>query len=149
MENLATHAPKRRYDQIKADYHAIIYADDEERARRAYARFEQKWRKDCPQVVKSLQESGEELLTFYRYPKSMWKMLRTTNCSERLNEEFRRRVKTQGSFPNADAGLKLLYGMCAAGVVLLRRIHGWKELPDVVYARRVKHGLIKSLDIAA
>jgi transposase-like protein len=149
LENLATHAPKRRYDQIKADYHAIIYADDEERARRAYARFEQKWRKDCPQVVKSLQESGEELLTFYRYPKSMWKMLRTTNCSERLNEEFRRRVKTQGSFPNADAGLKLLYGMCAAGVVLLRRIHGWKELPDVVYARRVKHGLIKSLDIAA
>ena len=149
LENLATHAPKRRYEDIKADYHAIIYADDEAQARRAYGRFEQKWRKECPEVVKSLQEGGEELLTFYRYPRSMWKMLRTTNCSERLNEEFRRRVKTQGSFPNADAGLKLLYGMCAAGVVLLRRIDGWKQLPDVVYATRVKHGLIKSLDIAA
>ncbi len=156
LENLATHAPKRRYEEMKADYHAIIYADDEAQARRAYARFEQKWRKECPEVVKSLQEGGEELLTFYRYPRSMWKMLRTTNrrcavayCSERLNEEFRQRVKTQGSFPNADAGLKLLYGMCAAGVVLLRRIDGWKQLPDVVYARRVKHGLVKPLDVAA
>ena len=76
-------------------------------------------------------------------------MLRTTNCIERLNEEFRRRVKTQGSFPNADAGLKLLYGMCAAGVVLLRRIDGWKQLPAVVSAMRMKHGLIQALDIAA
>jgi len=149
LENLATHAPKRRYEEIKADYHAIIYGEDEAEARRAYARFEQKWRKDCPGVVKSLQEGGEQLLTFYRYPRSMWKMLRTTNCIERLNEEFRRRVKTQGSFPNADAGLKLLYGMCAAGVVLLRRIDGWKQLPAVVSAMRVKHGLTKPLDIAA
>jgi transposase-like protein len=149
LENLATHAPKRRYEEIKTDYHAIIYAEDEAQARRAYARFEQKWRKDCPEVVKSLQEAGEELLTFYHYPRSMWKMLRTTNCIERLNEEFRRRVKTQGSFPNADAGLKLLYGMCAAGVVLLRRIDGWKQLPAVVSAMRMKHGLIQPLDIAA
>ena len=149
LENLATHAPKRRYEEIKADYHAIIYGEDEAEARRAYARFEQKWRKDCPGVVKSLREGGEQLLTFYRYPRSMWKMLRTTNCIERLNEEFRRRVKTQGSFPNADAGLKLLYGMCAAGVVLLRRIDGWKQLPAVVSAMRVKHGLTKPLDIAA
>jgi putative transposase len=149
LENLATHAPKRRYEEIKADYHAIIYGRDEAEARRAYARFEQKWHKDCPQVVKSLQEGGEELLTFYRYPRSMWKMLRTTNCIERLNEEFRRRVKTQGSFPNAEAGLKLLYGMCAAGVVLLRRIDAWKQLPAVVSAMRMKHGLTKPLDIAA
>lgn len=149
LENIATHVPKRRYEELKSDYHAIIYADDAAAAQLAYGRFERKWRKDCPKAVKSLNEAGRQLLTFYRYPKSMWKMLRTTNCIERLNEEFRRRVKTQGSLPNAEAGLKLLYGICAAGVVLLRRIDGWKHMPSTVYAKRVEQGLIEPLDEAA
>jgi Transposase, Mutator family len=49
----------------------------------------------APKVVVSLEQAGEELLTFYRFPKSQWKSLRTTNAIERLNGEFRRRVKTQ------------------------------------------------------
>jgi transposase-like protein len=34
---------------------------------------------------------------------AQWKALRTTNAIERINEEFRRRVKTQGSLPSQDA----------------------------------------------
>jgi len=41
-----------------------------------------------------LRESGDELLTFFRVPKTQWKTLRTTNVIERLHEEFRRRVKS-------------------------------------------------------
>lgn len=150
LANLFTHAPKRRYKEIKADYHAIVYAKSEAQARAAYARFEQKWGKSCPGVVKSLREGGEELLTFYRYPKGMWKMLRTTNCIERLNEEFRRRVKTQGSLPNVEAGLKLLYGLFAGGLIRLRRVNAWKQMPALVDRRRQELGLdTKRLDKAA
>lgn len=73
-------------------------------------------------MVKSLREGGDELLTFFHYPQRMWKMLRTTNGLERINEEFRRRVKTQGSLPNSNAALKLLYGLFARGMIVLRRI---------------------------
>jgi putative transposase len=149
LENLYTHAPKRHYDEIKEDYHAIIYAENEAHARQAWKSFQKKWEKNCPGVVKSLREGGDELLTFFRYPKSMWKMLRTTNCIERFNEEFRRRVKTQGSLPNTDAGLRLLYGLFASGLVVLRRIDGWQELAVLAQAKRIKHGLIKDLDQAA
>ncbi len=55
-----------------------------------------------------LQDGGGELLTFFTFPKAQWKTLRTTNVIERLNEEFRRRVETQGSLPTADAALILL-----------------------------------------
>jgi putative transposase len=147
--NLYTHAPRRHYEAIKEDYHAIIYADGEGAARRAYRRFERKWEKDCPAMVKSLREGGDELLTFFRYPSAMWKMLRTTNCLERINGEFRRRVKTQGSLPNTDAALKLLYGLFAGGMIVLRRMDGWQKLPQITQAKRVKHGLIKDLDTAA
>jgi transposase-like protein len=149
LENLYTHAPKRHYDEIKEDYHTIIYADSEALARRAYRRFENKWQRDCPAVVKSLREGGDELLTFFAYPQRMWKMLRTTNGLERINGEFRRRVKTQGSLSNSNAALQLLYGLFAGGMIVLRRIDGWQEMARITQAKRIKHGLIKPLDHAA
>jgi len=149
LVNLYTHAPTRHYDEIKEDYQAIIYADSEAQARRAYRRFEKKWEKDCPGVVESLREGGDELLTFFGYPPAMWKMLRTTNCIERINGEFRRRVKTQGSLPNNVAALKLLYGLFAGGMIVLRRHDGWPEIARITQVKRLKHGLIKDLDTAA
>jgi len=149
LENLYTHAPRRHYEQIEADYHAIVYAESEAEARKMYARFKDKWHKSCPEVVKSLDEAGDELLTFFRWPAEMWKMIRTTNCIERLNEEFRRRVKTQGSLPTTDAGVLLLFGLFACGIIYLRRIDGWKEIIPIVQVKRYEHGLIKTLDRAA
>ena len=59
----------------------------------------------------SLREGGDELLTFFSFPKDQWKTLRSTNVIERLHEEFRRRVKTQGSLPSEDAAVvRLLMG---------------------------------------
>jgi putative transposase len=50
--------------------------------------------------------------------------LRTTNALERINEEFRRRTKTQASLPGEDAVLLLLYGLLCSGQIVLRRIDG-------------------------
>lgn len=94
-------------------------------------------------------QADADLFSFYRYPKSMWKMLRTTNCIERIKEEFRGRLETQSSLPNADAALKILYGMCAIGLVAVRRIDAWRQLPAVVHDMRLKHGLVDPLDSAA
>ena len=149
LENLLTYTPQRRQEEVKGDYHGIVYAQDESSARRAWEGFERKWEGSCPEVVKSLREGGEELLTFYRYPESMWKMLRTTNGIERVNEEFRRRVKTQGSFPNVDAGVKVCYGMLAGGVIVLRRMDGWQFLRGVVETIRRNKGLKQAVDNVA
>jgi putative transposase len=87
-------------------------------------------------VVRSLQEGGEELLSFFEFPKSQWKTLRTTNVIERLHEEFRRRVKTQGSLPTEDAALVLLFGLVVIGQIRLRRLDGWRQIPAVLKQRR-------------
>ena len=124
LRNLERKAPAHALEAIKADYHRIVYAASLAEARKAYAAFVRKWRKSCPGVVASLEEGGDELLTFFAFPAEQWKCLRTTNAIERLNEEFRRRVKTQGSFPNEDAAMVLLYGLVATGQIKLRKIDG-------------------------
>ena len=56
--------------------------------------------------------------------------LRTTNAIERINEECRRRTKTQASLPNEDAVVLLMYGLLCSGQIRLRRMVGWKDLPS-------------------
>jgi transposase-like protein len=78
-------------------------------------------------AVMSLQEAGAELLTRYRYPRSQWKGLRSTSGLERLNLEFRRHVKTQGSLPSEDAVLALLFGLVATGQIVFGKLDGWQD----------------------
>jgi transposase-like protein len=130
-ENLKTHCPRHAYDELHRDYVAITHAEDLDAAKRAYRAFVSKWSRLVPAVAESLEEAGEELLTFYRFPKEQWKSLRTTNIVERLNGEFRRRVKTQGSFATESAALALLWGLVASQTIHLRRIDGYYKLTEV------------------
>ena len=131
LRNLERHVPRHALEEVKSDYHRIINAESLEQARKAYREFVAKWKKSAPKVVASLEEAGEELLTFYRFPNSQWKSLRTTNAIERLNGEFRRRVKTQGSLPSAQAAEFLLFGLIISGQIRMRRINGWQDLKQV------------------
>jgi transposase-like protein len=91
-----------------------------------------------PKVAASLLEAGEELLTFYRFPASQWKALRTTNAIERLHAEFRRRVKTQGSLPDTQTAEVLLFGLLASGQIRMRRIDGWEDMDQIPVHRSSK-----------
>jgi putative transposase len=51
---------------------------------------------------------------------------------ERLHEEFRRRVKTQGSLPSEDAALILLFSLVVSGQIKLRRIDAWRKIAAVL-----------------
>jgi putative transposase len=132
LRNLERKAPKHALAEISDDFHRIVYAPSADAARAAFVAFERTWAKRCPGVVTSLREGGEELLTFFRFPRPQWKTLRTTNVIERLHEEFRRRVKTQGSLPSEDAALVLLFSLVASGQIKLRKIDGWRNIAAVL-----------------
>jgi transposase-like protein len=132
LRNLAAYCPQRLYPAVRADYHRIVYAANEAEARRAWLRFTAKWGRELPQVVTSLEEAGSALLTFFRFPPSQWKTLRTTNAIERVIEEGRRRIKTQGVLPSVGAVVTILYGLVATGQLVLRRIDGYQDLGKVL-----------------
>ncbi|HEY7474124.1 MAG TPA: IS256 family transposase [Vicinamibacterales bacterium] len=132
LANLRSHCPKHAQPEMKRDYDRILYAADGLAARAAYDAFVKKWTSLCPAVAKSLEEAGLELLTFFDFPKAMWKSLRTTNTLENLNREFRRRTKTQASFSTEAAALIILYGLVAFGQIQLRKIDGHKQLPSFI-----------------
>lgn len=70
-------------------------------------------------------------MIFYRFPKTQWKWLRTTNAIEGLHGEFRRRVKRQGSLPNAQPAELLLFGPLISDQILMWRIDGQRQLDQL------------------
>jgi transposase-like protein len=126
--NLEDACPVHARPELKRDYHRIIHAADGLAARAAYDACLKKWTTLCPAVARSLEEAGLDLLTFYSFPPTMWKSLRTTNALENLNREFRRRTKTQASFTTEAAAVTVLFGLVALGHVVLRKIDGHTAL---------------------
>jgi transposase-like protein len=131
LRNVQAKAPARLREELTEDYRRMIYGDTGAAVEQARARFIKKWRLRCPAVVESLQEAGDELFTFLRFPASQWKALRTTNALERINEEFRRRTKTQASLPSQDSVLLLLFGLLRSGQVKLRALVGYHDMDHV------------------
>src|SRR6202163_290375 len=70
LRNLVAQARKHAHDAVREDYHRIVYAETREAAQQAHAAFLLKWKKLCPTVAASLEEAGEQLLTFYQFPAS-------------------------------------------------------------------------------
>ena len=126
--NLRKHCPAHAHAELKRDFHAIVRAESAMAARKAYAAFTSKWSRLVPAVVRSLEEAGPALLSFYELPKDLWRSVRTTNSLENLNREFRRRTKTQSSFGTEAAGVTLLWGLVAFGQIRMRRINGYRAL---------------------
>lgn len=131
LRNLQAKAPARLREELTEDYRRMIYAETVSAVEHERARFTKKWPLRCPAVVESLKEAGEDLFTFLRFPRSQWKALRTTNALERINEEFRRRTKTQASLPGQDAVLLLLFGLLRSGQVKLRALVGYQDMEQV------------------
>ena len=95
--NLLAHAPERLHDEITADYTDMIYAATPEEIAARRKAFIRKWRVRHRAVADSLEEAGDRLFAFTRLPPTQWRSARTTNAIERLHEEFKRRIKKDGS----------------------------------------------------
>ncbi|MDZ4236138.1 MAG: transposase, partial [Dietzia sp.] len=129
LRNLEAKAPASVREELREDYRRMMYGKTAKDVEKARAAFTTKWKLRCPAVARSLSEAGDDLFTFLRFPKSQWKALRTTNALERINEEFRRRTKTQASLPNEASVLLLLFGLLRSGKIKMRKIDGWEDLP--------------------
>lgn len=130
--NLLAHAPKHMHEELGNDYRDMIYAATAAEVETRRKAFVRKWRLKCRAVADSLEEAGDRLFTFTRLDPSQWKAARTTNAIERLNEEFRRRIKTQAVLPCAETVPMLLWALLAAGQITMRKVDGWQTLDKAI-----------------
>jgi len=130
QRNLPAHAPERLHEEISADYTDTIYAATTAEIETRRKAFIRKWQLKHRAVADSLEEAGDRLFTFARFPPDPWRSIRTTNAIERLHEEFKRRIKTQTVLPSAETAAMLFWVLIASGPITIRKVEGWKTLAD-------------------
>lgn len=135
--NLLGHAPKQMHDELTEDCRDMIYADTATEIETRRKAFLRKWRLKCRAVADSLEEAGDRLFAFTQLDPSQWKSARTPNAIERLNEEFRRRIKTQTVLPCAETVPMLLGALAASGQIQMRKVDGWETLSHALCLKPV------------
>ncbi len=68
--NLLAHAPEQLHEEISNDYKGMIYAQTKPEVEARRKAFVRKWRLKCRAVADSLEEAGDKLFTFTRFPPS-------------------------------------------------------------------------------
>lgn len=111
MRNILEKVRKRDYDAVKRDAQAIYGAAHLRSAESAFRRFQQNWEKAYPALVRKLEQDLPELLSFFSFPKHLWRKLRTTNVIERVFVEVRRRTRPMVCFVNIRSVDRIIYAI--------------------------------------
>ena len=96
---------------MKADAQAIYLAESRAQAEAAFRRFGARWRREYGSVVRRLERDLPELLSFFAFPRHLWRKLRTTNVIERCFVEVRRRTRPMVCFVNVASVDRIIYSI--------------------------------------
>jgi len=111
MRNILEHVRKRDYDEVKRGAQAIYRAENRRQAEAAYRAFRQRWQREYGPMVRRLERDLPELLSFFSFPRHLWKKLRTTNIIERCFVEVRRRTRPMVCFVNVRSVDRIIYSI--------------------------------------
>src|SRR5438128_6840875 len=111
MRNLLEKVRKRDYDEVKAEAPAIYLAESRAQAEAAFRTFRARWRREYAAMVRRLEHDLPELLSFFAFPRHLWRKLRTTNVIERCFVEVRRRTRPMVCFVNVESVDRIIYSI--------------------------------------
>jgi putative transposase len=111
MRNITEHARKRDREELKRAAQAIYQANDRKQARAAFYALKLRWQGQYPTVVRQLEKDLPSLLSFFNFPKHLWRQLRTTNIIERCFVEVRRRTRPMVCFVNVQSVDRIIYSI--------------------------------------
>ena len=112
MENVLGYIPKKQQDQVRPELRAIFYQSDRIKAEQVAAAFTVKYQTTYPTAVECLNRDLDTCLTFYDFPESHWRYIRTSNIIERLFLEVKKRShKMAAAFRNETSCLLLFFAV--------------------------------------
>lgn len=107
--NVLHAVPRGKAKDVALMLKAIHAQEDREAARQKAQEVARKLKTLRLEKAARIVESGsDETLSYYAFPSTHWRHIRTNNPLERLNREIRRRTRVVGSFPDGHAALMLV-----------------------------------------
>jgi putative transposase len=126
--NVLSRVKKSRQAEVKRVLSNIFHAACLEDALTAASDFHRRYAKEFPTATEVLAKDLADCLTFYRFPESHWKRIRTSNVLERAFLEVRRRTDVIKRMPDETSALALVFGVLEQDRM---RWHGITMTPEI------------------
>jgi putative transposase len=109
QQNAQAYVPRQDMKkEVAAALRAVFNAPSLHEAKRLLGETVQRYRSVAPKLATWMEETVPEGLMVFAFPAAHWRLLRTTNGLERLNQEIRRRTQVARLFPNEASCLRLI-----------------------------------------
>lgn len=109
--------------EVAAELRAIFNAPNRVEADQLLAQAVKKYKESAPRLSGWMEANIEQGLSVFSFPTQQQKRLWTTNLSERVNREIKRRTQVVGVFPNASSLERLVTA------VLMEVSEDWQSDP--------------------
>ncbi len=141
LRNAMAKTPERLREPFKQLADRVMYASSENAAREAFRALKVQMNKDAGRAVHCLEKDLDSLLVHYRFDRTLWRALRTTNPIERVNKELKRRTKSMETI--GEKTLRVLVAFTA-----MRLEYQWQRLavdsPRILNLKTVRPNAIES-----
>ena len=109
QQNAQAYVPRQEMKaEVATSIRAIFQASSLSEAKRLLAETVERYRRVAAKLATWMEENIPEGLMVFAFPQRHWRLLRTTNGLERLNQEIRRRTRVARLFPNEESCLRLV-----------------------------------------
>ena len=109
VRNTLKYVPDKDKKAFAADLKTIYHASNEEQARTALDRVNDKWTPKYPNAMKRWYDNWDVISPIFKFSAGVRKVIYTTNAIESLNSTYRKLNRQRSVFPSDTALLKALY----------------------------------------
>jgi putative transposase len=107
--NVFSHVPSSKVVEVARMLKAIHAQEDREAANNKVVEIAAKLKAmKLPKAAELVETKGQETLTYFAFPSTHWRQIRTNNPLERIIREIRRRTRVVGAFPDGKSALMLV-----------------------------------------
>jgi putative transposase len=109
QQNAQAYVPRQEMKkEVAAAIRGVFTASNLHAAKRLLSEAVEHYRGVAPKLATWMEENIAEGLMVFVFPAPHWRLLRTTNGLERVNQEIRRRTRVARLFPNEASCLRLV-----------------------------------------
>ena len=109
VRNSCKHVSWKDRKELVSDLKTIYHAPSEELAEQSLHAFSEKWDKKYAYISKSWRDNWGDIITFFKFPDEVRRLIYTTNPIESFNRGLKKVTKNRAVFPNETALMKLLF----------------------------------------
>jgi len=140
MRNVLDRLPKREQKEAKELLRAVVYAPSQAGAVEAREAFRKRYKPWYPKAVETLEDDWDRMVTFFRFPESHWKHLRTTNVVESPFASVRLRTGAAKRYKRVEHATALIWKLLTVAEKRFRKLDAPHQLKDVFEGEKFKDG---------